>query len=97
MSIKLYWCRGRGNVDSTQQGFDNYPLPLVIEKRGKKTVTDVKRLVATLGAYLAMNDDQLLNKGEQVFYCLQEHRTLAGVRKKYLGQGEAGLRGVSWA
>ncbi|MBH8611567.1 polysaccharide pyruvyl transferase family protein [Pseudomonas mohnii] len=38
MSIKLYWCRGKGRDDSSQQNFGDYLSPLVVEMLAKKTV-----------------------------------------------------------
>lgn len=38
MSIKLYWCRGKGRDDSSQQNFGDYLSPLVVEMLAKKPV-----------------------------------------------------------
>jgi len=38
MAIKLYWCRGRGRHDDTQQNFGDYLSPLIISRLSGKKV-----------------------------------------------------------
>lgn len=38
MSIKLYWCRGKGRDDSTQRNFGDYLSPLLVEMLAEKPV-----------------------------------------------------------
>lgn len=38
MSIKLFWCRGRGRADVTQQNFGDYLSPLLVEMLSRKPV-----------------------------------------------------------
>ena len=38
MNIKLYWCRGKGRDDSSQQNFGDYLSPLVVELLARKPV-----------------------------------------------------------
>ena len=38
MAIKLYWCRGKGRSDSSQQNFGDYLSPLIVEMMSGKKV-----------------------------------------------------------
>ncbi|MCU1740225.1 MULTISPECIES: glycosyltransferase family 4 protein [Pseudomonas] len=58
---------------------------------------NVEQLAAALDTYLAMSDEQLRAKGEQVFRYLEEHHTLTEFRQKYLDLIETSLREVGRA
>ena len=58
---------------------------------------NVEQLTAALDIYLAMSDEQLRAKGEQVFRYLEENHALAEFQQKYLDLIESGLKEVGRA
>jgi glycosyltransferase involved in cell wall biosynthesis len=58
---------------------------------------NVEQLAAALDTYLALSDEELRAKGEQVFRYLEENHTLDEFRHKYLNLIETGLREVGKA
>lgn len=58
---------------------------------------NVEQLTTALDTYLAMSDEQLRAKGEQVFRYLEENHALAEFQQKYLNLIETGLKEVGRA
>jgi len=58
---------------------------------------NVEQLTAALDTYLAMSDEQLRAKGEQVFRYLEQNHALAEFQQKYLNLIETGLKEVGRA
>ena len=73
-------------------------LPLVEGSGGlSHDPGNVEQLAAALDTYLALSDEELRAKGEQVFRYLEENHTLDEFRRKYLNLIETGLREVGRA